>query len=120
MRDLLLASIIGRDSRTSPTVVYLRYVKDRDWNRTARVYKVDMRDHPKHVRQSSANDRRQPVRVIVRRGNDKDKDKDHGKGKRIDQRRGDGKAQGKGEANGHGKGKSQGKSKGKGHGKGDR
>lgn len=114
MRDALSASIIARASHRSPVVVYKRYQSDRDWGRTARTYKVDLRNHAKYARPIGKAVRSQPTRVGTRsgvgHGAAQYRSRSHrgapdaGLGNRNSDREGKARSGGKGRSSGGGKG----------------
>ena len=68
IRDALPAAIIARASHTRPLTVYQRYRSVRDWNRTAGLYKTDLRSHHKYARQNVKPAKAPRVQVSKARG----------------------------------------------------
>ena len=77
IRDALPAAIIARASRNQPLAVYDRYRSVRDWNRTAGLYKTDLRSHRKYARQNVKPAKVKSVRVSQGKAKAADKVRAH-------------------------------------------
>ncbi|MBM3493476.1 MAG: hypothetical protein FJX72_04015 [Armatimonadetes bacterium] len=84
-RDVLPACMIAHASQRTPTVIYERYRRDRGWNRTAGVYRVDLSRHARSAgRATKPDDRGQPTWSGHGRDDDRDKAKNTAKHKSKD------------------------------------
>lgn len=83
-RDLFCSFHIARETRREPVVIYRRYRSDRDWNRTAAVYKPDLRYDDKPAKRMGKADARRENRAEGAKKRDwgsSSKVRGHGNGK---------------------------------------
>jgi len=132
MRDALPACIIAKASKRSPVTVYRRFETDRNWERTAGAYKVDLRNYRKYAGHAVKAKRITPISVGAAKAHAKVQGRAHreDKSKHSPQAKGHSTSHGKktgvvahkasGSTKTHVKsvGKGQGKSGAKAHGKG--
>jgi hypothetical protein len=116
MSDALPVFIIASKSHSSPMAVFGRYQKERDWDRTAVAYKVDLRGQDHHAgsgKDGEAEDRGDGGGLGEHVNSHKEDVEDHGHKAKHEDREDHGQGRGKGKNHG---GDSSGR--GKGHGKG--